>query len=99
MTKPEVLLWIRLQNNDINRQFRIGTYVVDFYSRKYRLAIEIDGQVHELKKYADEVRDLYLMNQGVHILRFSARQVLCSPDSVAQQIKENLDRLAIESKD
>ncbi len=103
MTKPEVLLWVRLQGNqigyDINRQFRIGAYVVDFYCRKYRVAIEIDGQVHDLKKGKDEVRDYFLMNQGVHVLRFSARLVLRSPDSVAEQIKEYLDRISNESTD
>ena len=98
MTKPEVLLWPLLQRkrlgHALNRQFQIGSYFVDFYCRKLRVAIEIDGKVHSLKKDKDEVRDLYLLNCGVSVYRCSARSVLRDPYFVAQHIKEILDRHA-----
>ena len=77
MTDPEVYLWLRLQREQtgfaFNRQFRAGKYILDFYCRKYRVAIEIDGKVHALRRVKDEARDEWLSLQKIHVLRFSAK--------------------------
>ena len=82
MTNAERLLWSRvrrkqLQGYQIYRQKIIGNYIVDFYFPKAKLVIEIDGGQHyddkEIKK--DNVRDDYMREQRLTVLRFSDREV------------------------
>jgi very-short-patch-repair endonuclease len=101
MTSPEVFLWLRLKERQIgyafNRQFRSGRYVLDFYCRKYRVAIEIDGMIHQMRRKNDEARDEWLSHQSIHVLRFSAKAVLYNSDHVVTQIKDYLDNLKANS--
>jgi very-short-patch-repair endonuclease len=50
-TKAEQLLWEELRNKKLGvrslRQYSIGSYVVDFYCPELKLAIEVDGAVHD----------------------------------------------------
>ena len=53
MTLPEVVLWRalrkgRLAGLRIRRQHPIGPYILDFYCPSARLAIEVDGSVHDI---------------------------------------------------
>jgi very-short-patch-repair endonuclease len=82
MTLPEVLLWQELRRRQWTMRFRrqhpVGPYVLDFYCPESKLAIEIDGAVHDLPTQAlhDERRDDWLRQQGIRVLRFSAVDVL-----------------------
>ena len=55
----------------VRRQQVIGPFIVDFYCAPLRLAIELDGPIHEAE--AQTVRDLERAAQiaalGVHIIR------------------------------
>jgi very-short-patch-repair endonuclease len=51
-TMSEVLLWRCLKGKqilgyDFDRQRPIDRYIVDFYCKELRLAIEIDGSTHD----------------------------------------------------
>ena len=53
------------------RQKVIGNYIVDFYCKKAKLVIELDGSQHyteEISKY-DEERTKYLEQYGLMVLR------------------------------
>jgi very-short-patch-repair endonuclease len=82
MTLPEVLLWRELRRRQWGMHFRkqhpIGPYVLDFYCSEHRLAVEVDGAVHDLPEQArhDERRDAWLRQQGIRLLRFRAADVL-----------------------
>ena len=97
MTKPERLLWSKLSRDQTGFQFRrqdcFGPYILDFYCPDFFVAIEIDGLIHGLKKDKDEIRDTYLIDHGVQVLRFTAEAVLRSPVAVANQIKHHLDEM------
>ena len=61
MTKAEQILWDKLKDRNVfkprfRRQHPIGIFIVDFYCHEYKLAIEIDGEIH-LKKEAKEYDD------------------------------------------
>lgn len=97
MTHAEYVLWRYLRENQINntrffRQFPINGYVVDFYSRKYKLAIEIDGGIHDdyFVKIQDIARQKILEHYGVRFLRFKNKEVLNSINLVIETIKRNL---------
>ena len=99
MSFPEILLWQQIQNDllgfRINRQFPIGTYILDFYCRELHVAIEVDGSDHQFKKRKDQVRDAWLQNEGIIVYRIPARAVLKDSAVVAESLKAFLDELKL----
>ena len=93
MTDAERKLWYRVRMKQIKgfpfyRQRPIGDYIVDFYCPKAKLVIELDGGQHYLKagKKKDTIRDNYLSELGLKVLRFSDVDVLKDIDSVLEKI-------------
>jgi len=79
-TPAERLLWKYLKGKqllgfDFDRQRPIDNYIVDFYCKDLRLAIEIDGGSHQNKAEYDKKRQLRLESLGVRFLRFQERDV------------------------
>ena len=80
MTREECHLWfdyLRGYKPRFKRQRIVGNYILDFYCEQARLAVEADGSQHyeaEGLSYDGE-RDLYLLNQGIVVLRFSNRDI------------------------
>ena len=82
MTYAEVMLWKVLRNKtllgfDFDRQRPIDNYIVDFYCKELKLAIEIDGGSHDLENIAlnDRIREINLKSLGVTILRFKETEI------------------------
>src|SRR5262245_43499474 len=97
MTLPEVLLWAQLKGRKLDgahfrRQHPIGPYVLDFYCDAVKLAVEVDGYVHDTgsRPQRDEARDAWLASHGVRTLRMSATDVLASVDAVVETIRAAL---------
>jgi len=97
MTDAEKSLWLKLRRKQLKgyqfcRQKIVGGYIVDFYCPGARLIVEVDGGQHygpeEMAK--DRVRDRYLQEQGLKVLRFSDREVLVERESVLEKIYANL---------
>ena len=97
MTESERVLWPRLRGKQLlgvqfYRQKPIGNYIVDFYSPKTKLVVEVDGSQHMDEKQAenDRQRDKYLSSVGLEVLRFNSREVLKETDAVVQVIYHTL---------
>jgi very-short-patch-repair endonuclease len=97
MTDAERLLWSRIRGKQLKgcqfyRQKPVGTYIVDFYCPKGNLIIEIDGGQHYTStgQQRDRVRDNYLNNLGLAVMRFSDREIFENLDGVVQTIWEKL---------
>jgi very-short-patch-repair endonuclease len=93
MTLGEVLLWQRLKRKqirgyDFDRQRPIDRYIVDFYCKDLKLAIEIDGSSHdgEAAKVNDEIRQERLESLGVGFLRFTDADVKRNMEMVVGSI-------------
>ncbi len=92
MTKPEIALWSVLRGRPSGLKFRrqhpIGPFVLDFYCPAAGVAIEVDGMAHEMgdNPRHDERRDRWLQQQGLHVLRMPAREVLGDLDAVLTAI-------------
>ena len=76
MTKEEKHLWYDYLKDypvTIKRQKVFDKYIVDFYCAKAKIVIELDGSQHYEKEghEADLVRDKYLADLGIKILRYS----------------------------
>jgi very-short-patch-repair endonuclease len=95
-TPSEVLLWCALKGKqvkgyDFHRQKPIDNFIVDFYCNELSLAIEVDGSSHDEKIEADETRQKRLEVLGVHILRFTERDVRQNLPGVVMTIEEWID--------
>lgn len=90
MSLPEVLLWqeLRKANVKFRRQHPVGPYVLDFYCAAAKVGVEVDGIAHEMgeQPQKDEVRDGWLRQQGIRIVRVPAVEVLRSASDVAASI-------------
>ena len=76
MTDEEKQLWyhfLRRLPVTVRRQKNIGNYIVDFYIAEGKIVIEIDGIQHKTSenKEKDAIRDKYLNDLGIRVLRFS----------------------------
>jgi very-short-patch-repair endonuclease len=92
MTPAEKYLWERIRHSSLGcmffRQKPIGEYIVDFYSSKANLIIEVDGGIHlgiEAKRN-DSLRDEYMHSLELTVLRFTNSQVLNDTDKVVEKI-------------
>ena len=76
MTRHERHLWydfLKPLAIMVHRQKIIGPYIVDFYIAEKNLVIELDGSQHyDLPgKEADNIRDQFLREQGLAVLRYA----------------------------
>lgn len=83
-TDAEQRLWreLRRVRPRFTRQLVLSHYILDFACRSLRLAIEIDGGQHAVRRGADTARNAYLQAQGWTILRFWNHEVLSNPGGV-----------------
>jgi very-short-patch-repair endonuclease len=106
MTRAEFIVWNFLKcNNMLGVRFRaqhpLGVYIVDFFSFKLNLVIEIDGEIHnsESRKEYDIVRSQNLKDWGIDIIRFSNYHVMNKFEFVQNEIiREVQTRLSLLSK-
>lgn len=96
-TTAERLAWDLLRDRrfmglKFRRQFPIAKWTVDFYCFEHRLAIELDGSVHsqpsQTKK--DAIKDAYLKDVGIRLLRLPNGIVLEDPDAFLDGIRKCL---------
>ncbi len=100
MTLSEKALWEELEKNNLmgikfRRQHPIGIYIVDFYSHKLKLIIELDGKYHQNKKQQilDDERTTFLEFNGLKVLRFKNEEILENMETVIQRIENEISSL------
>ena len=94
MTLAEQKLWSRLNKNQLGVRFKaqhpIVIFIVDFFCFKYKLIVEVDGEIHLSQKEIDEGRTAELERFGLSIIRFTNEEVLTDIDRVVEEIKKQL---------
>jgi ATP-dependent DNA helicase RecG len=90
-TDAEGLIWHlirdrRLAGAKFQRQKPIGPYFLNFYCHERKLAIELDGGQHAEHVKQDALRDRFLAEQGIKVLRFWNNQVLGETEAVLESI-------------
>ncbi len=101
MTHAETFLWDKIRRKQIHgvqflRQKPIETFIIDFYAKEIKLAIEVDGGQHFTigHQIKDMNRDVYLSTLGIHTLRFTNLEVLNNCSGVLSTIEATvLERL------
>ena len=96
-TSAEEFLWQLLRDRQLlgfkfRRQHQFGDYVADFYCREAHLVIECDGLVHDRNEqwHHDQIRDAYMISQGIRVLRFTNERVLNDTEHVLEEIVKHL---------
>ena len=99
MTLGEIALWREINNKKLgvrfNRQIPIDQYIVDFYCKNLKLAIEVDGSIHlaEGHQEKDMSRQKRLESLGIHVTRFNDLDVKNNLNWVLDEIKLEIDKL------
>ncbi|NEQ48072.1 MAG: endonuclease domain-containing protein [Leptolyngbya sp. SIOISBB] len=94
MTPAEIILWQHLKGKqmdgyDFDRQKPIDAYIVDFYCKRLKLAIEVDGSSHncEASQIQDRYRQSRLESLGISFLRFQNGEVQHETEAVLSTIR------------
>ena len=75
------------------RQHPVGPYFLDYYAPSLKLAVEIDGDLHDAVR--DARRDAFLQAQGISVLRIPASYIDESLEAVGETIRQAVEvRLA-----
>ena len=103
MTKEEKHLWydfLRSHTAGFRRQKILGKYILDFYSAKEQISIEVDGEHHysEKKFAADIERTNYINGFGISVLRFSNKEIQENFSGVCQFIDEYITNKRLKNK-
>ncbi len=96
-TLGEILLWLEIKNKALgylfNRQVPLDNYIVDFFCKDLKLAIEIDGSSHNHKYDADISRTKRLEDFGVIVIRFDEGEVRKNMDNVLRVIGREIKKI------
>jgi very-short-patch-repair endonuclease len=66
----------------------IDGFIVDFYCHRAGLAVEVDGDAHDMLYDMD--RDLILRQRGIRVIRFRNEQIFDEMERVLSAIREYL---------
>ena len=97
-TPSEIVLWKRLRGRQMygytfNRQKPLDNYIVDFYNKKLKLVIEIDGDSHDGKQEYDKKRQHKLESLGCTVIHFYDHDVMKHTEGVLIKIEETIHKL------
>jgi very-short-patch-repair endonuclease len=92
-TRAEGVLWQALRGRKLaglkfRRQHPVAGVVLDFSCPDHRLAIGVDGSVHDDLAERDAARSNYLAEKGYRVIRFRNEEVLNELPAVLRRILE-----------
>ncbi|MFA6551552.1 MAG: DUF559 domain-containing protein [Patescibacteria group bacterium] len=94
LTKAETTLWFFIRDKKLGYKFRrqhsTGNYIIDFYCFHLKLAVELDGGVHNyyLQNQKDYLKEQYLKSLGITIIRYTNSQVLFETGRVLDHLQK-----------
>ena len=91
LTPAEQVLWEALRDKRLNglkfrRQHPVEQFILDFYCPLHKLAIELDGGIHDTHGEQDAARTAHLNAHGYQVTRFRNEEVLTALPSVLKRI-------------
>ncbi len=103
-TFVEKIFWMNLRNRQVmgykfRRQYSVDHFVIDFYCSELKLAIELDGDIHNIpeQKDYDQARQKYLEAFGIKFLRIKNDEFLGNPNKTFKRIEEAIKKSALTS--
>jgi len=97
-TRAEDQLWTllrgrRFEGLKFRRQAPVAGKIVDFLCPELKLAIELDGGVHDLRIVEDAERDLLIAEAGFLVLRSGNEAFLRNPNVLLDAIRLRASRM------
>ena len=97
-TLTEKIAWNMLRDRRMfgyrfKRQVVFEGFVLDFFCNELRLAIEIDGPIHENQKEYDAQRQVIIEQQDVRFLRLTTQEIEESPEKLREAIRVHIEKL------
>ena len=97
MTRQERKLWyqfLKTYEFPFVTQKVMGNYILDFYCKKLRLSIELDGSQHFEPRALlyDRIRTTFLETEGIKELRFTNRDIDESFEGVCEIIHQEAQK-------
>lgn len=100
-TFAEKIFWMHLRDRQVlgykfRRQHSVDHFVIDFYCPELKLAVELDGNVHDLpeQKDYDKARQKYLEAFGIKFVRIKNEEFLGNPNKAFDKIEEAINIVA-----
>ena len=100
----EKIMWIYLRDRKtlgykFRRQYSVDHYVIDFYCPELKLAIELDGSVHNVpdQKEYDAYRQEYLEKFGITFCRITNDELMGNANLVFKTIEDRITQLSLSS--
>ena len=77
------------------RQYSVDQFVIDFYSPEIKLAIELDGNVHDNldQKAYDEERQKYLEKFHITFVRITNDELMGNANMAFKKIEDKIEEL------
>jgi len=99
-TKEENHLWydfLKQYPVQFNRQKVIGSFIVDFYCKKAKIVIELDGSQHYEEKgiEKDKIRDEFFENLNIKVMRFTNLEIQRKFEAVCEMIDDEVKKRLI----
>lgn len=81
-----------IKRKEIPAKHAMENYILDFYCHEHKLAIELDGGIHNIKENQqyDAIRTDILNRYGINVIRFRNEEVLADVENVLGKIAEYL---------
>jgi very-short-patch-repair endonuclease len=76
----------KFPNHIFRRQYVQYGYILDFYCPTLRLAIEVDGGIHNDQKGYDRIRERHLSRHRIDVRRVRNTDVFNNSESVAMEL-------------
>lgn len=97
MPKAEIILWGKIRRKQIagvkfRRQYSVDRFVLDFYCPELKLAIEVDGPIHDSPEgqVYDQARQQFMEELGIQLLRFTNADVYRNLEGVLATIHQTV---------
>lgn len=93
-TYAEKVMWSQLRNRQLlgtkfRRQYSVDNFVIDFYAPEIKLAIELDGSIHNEPKQMeyDRTRQTHIEQINIRFIRITNEELLCNPNKAFERIE------------
>ena len=99
MTAAEKIIWKHLRKKQLGvrflRQYSVDQFVIDFYCPKLKLALEIDGKIHNLpeNKNRDVERQIFLESFGINFLRIKNEELFEDENKILEKVEQRIIEL------
>ncbi len=99
MTAAEKIIWKHLRKKQLGvrflRKYSVDQFVIDFYCPKLKLALEIDGKIHNLpeNKNRDVERQIFLESFGINFLRIKNEELFEDENKILEKVEQRIIEL------